>query len=84
MQFLCVQALGIALEDGVQAAYCAIVRGDTNGGKSKPPPSLWKRIIGYVWVAIWMAWSVPVYVYPQSRRDRGEGVLPMSVVKRFL
>ncbi|KAL8822087.1 MAG: hypothetical protein Q9191_007170 [Dirinaria sp. TL-2023a] len=95
MWFFCVQAFGIALEDGVQAAYRAIIgSGDGNANadnkadavnkeKGKARPSAWKCVIGYIWVACWMAWSVPVYVYPAARRSRGEGLLPVSLIKMF-
>ena len=91
LQFLYLQSLGIILEDGVQAAYRAILSGRGESataneklGKNKAGPSLWKCIVGYLWVAMWMAWSVPVTAYPAARRSKGEGVLPISLVEKFV
>ena len=91
VRFFYVQSLGIALEDGVQAAYRAIASGNAGNatanpklGKDNASPSLWKCIIGYVWVAVWMAWSVPVYTYPAARRSKGEGVLPIILMENFV
>lgn len=65
VHFFCVQTLGIALEDGDQAAYevssgGTAIEGNRKSDSSITRPRLWKRIIGYVWVAVWMAWSVPL------------------------
>ena len=78
VQYFCAQVLGLIIEDYVQVAYYSFAR----GGKKDKSPSLWQRVLGSVWVITFMAWSVPVYTYPTSRRDRGQGVLPMRIIDR--
>lgn len=80
--FFYVQTLGIMLEDAVQAAYRAI-RGSTAKGVRKGEMSLWQRCVGYLWVVVWMMWSVPPYSYPPARRSKGEGILPFSLLQEI-
>ena len=47
-------------------------------------PALWKRLIGYLWVIVWMVWSMPVWTYPVSQRNKGEGVLPFGFLRHFI
>ena len=66
------------IEDGIQALWRRLL-----GDKIGKETALWKKLLGYAWVAAWMAWSVPVYSYPQARNSDGRGVLPFSLVDRF-
>ncbi len=81
VRFFYTQTLGILIEDGVQATYRAITGGVRD---SKAEPALWKRIAGWIWVASWISWSLPVNSYPMARRDTGQGLLPFSIVAKFL
>lgn len=83
MRFFCVQTLGIMLEDAVQAAYRALQRFTAKGPKRNEVSSL-ERAVGYLWVLVWMMWSVPAYAYPSARRNKGEGVLPFSLLEGIL
>lgn len=74
------QVLGLMIEDCVQAAYHLAVKSD----KRAVNYGLWQHVLGFVWVLSFMAWSVPVYTYPTSRRDRGQGVLPVKVLDRAI
>ena len=80
VRYFCMQALGIVIEDAVQAGYIAITGSDDRrqGGR----PSLWKRFLGYIWVACFQAWSMPVYWYAGARRDGGEGMLPVEIIDK--
>ena len=78
VQFFCIQTLGIMIEDSAQVAWRKLV------GSCAGEPSWWQRVLGYIWVLGFLAWSVPVYTYPAARRGKGEGVLPFSVVDKFL
>ena len=80
MHFFCFQTLGIIFEDAVSSTYRSMVGGNTNDRGS---PVLWKRTLGYSWVLIWMAWTMPAWIYPISRRSRGEGILPFSLVDKM-
>lgn len=69
------------LEDGVQAMYRSI-RGLSRGfGKQQPP--LWARLVGYVWVVLFLTWSTPAFTYPMSAAYKGEErdeILPFSLL----
>jgi hypothetical protein len=55
-------ALGIMLEDGVQG----ILRSFSGVPMSKPPIDhaipLWKRMVGFVWVIMWLSLVSPYYI----------------------
>ncbi|GME48372.1 tri7-like toxin biosynthesis protein [Neofusicoccum parvum] len=53
--FFPLQALGILAEDAVQAVVGRRVRARVG------------RAVGYVWVVVFLAWSSPVWFYPQQR-----------------
>lgn len=47
-------------------------------------PALWLRIIGIVWVILFMSWSMPIWLYPSMYRElgdpaKGNSILPFSV-----
>lgn len=47
-------------------------------------PALWLRIIGILWVILFMSWSMPVWLYPSMYRElgdpaKGNSILPFSV-----
>lgn len=78
VQFFAMQALGLAVEDSIVAIWQRVGPKKT-GGKGHQM-QWWQRVVGYVWVVAWMAWSMPVWTYPASRRSQGEGMLPFSIV----
>lgn len=65
LRFFCTNALAIMLEDGVQELSRRL-----NGGKS--PGGWWSRILGYVWVVVFLSWSTACWQYPQLRIVRRE------------
>ena len=78
MRFFCTQAVGILVEDGVQALYQRV---DPKANRSSPRQKLAKAI-GHVWLVCFLAWSTPVWAYPAMRRNHGEPkdqVLPFSL-----
>jgi hypothetical protein len=77
VQFFITQVLGLLMEDFVSGLWSWTM--GRNGGKIQ----WWKKAVGFVWVAVWLAWSMPVWTYPASRRSQGEGVLPFSIVDFF-
>ena len=79
IRFFCTQAVGIFVEDGVQALYCLRVRNVT---KISLPRSI-AVIVGYVWVFTFMVWSTPVWIYPSLYMNKGEEkdlIVPFSFV----
>ncbi|KAF2678011.1 hypothetical protein K458DRAFT_481085 [Lentithecium fluviatile CBS 122367] len=77
VQFFTTQALGLLLEDAVVGGWRLVV------GRSDCEAQWWKKVFGFVWVVTWLAWSMPVWTYPASRRSQGEGILPFSIVNHL-
>ncbi|KAH8912352.1 hypothetical protein BR93DRAFT_922317 [Coniochaeta sp. PMI_546] len=80
LRFFCTQALGIVLEDAVQGAWRRAV-GPPGGG-------IGTRIVGSVWLAVFMAWSTPHWAYPYVVKSvepgAGDAPLPLSLAVRVL
>ena len=84
VRFFCTQALGIAIEDGMQAIYRASCGGK---GRVSAQTQGWARLIGYVWVGAFLAWSTPAWVYPVICMNKGganDRMLPFSMLKLLL
>lgn len=80
LQFFCMQALGIMIEDGVQEIYKQFTK-----RKSGTVPTRSERIIGYIWVVAFLVWTSPVWVFPailQMRED--EATLSLSALKPLI
>ena len=83
IQFFCTQAIGIMLEDGIQAVYRLAYGMKRDSVRSS---SLGARLIGYCWVVAFLAWSTPVWLYPRLYANEGQKkdeYLPFSIVKRL-
>ncbi|KAI9805732.1 MAG: hypothetical protein M1833_005225 [Piccolia ochrophora] len=79
IKVFCTHVGGIMLEDAVKAIFRS-ARGPDRGRTHTP---VWTRVLGYVWVIVFMAWSVPVWSYPAMYHNHGEKkdeVLPFSIV----
>ena len=76
--FFMIQTLGIIMEDSVQSMWSRLSPSPTSGR-----PALFSKVIGYVWVFLWMFWCTPFYSYPVSANNQGEkdAILPFSVLK---
>ena len=59
LMFFLLQPLGIMLEDGMQALTRQIPSSSFLGRV--------QRVVGYVWVMAFLAWSTPTWFYPQQR-----------------
>lgn len=73
------QVMGILLEDAVQGVYRSCL-----GIERSQKTTAARRLIGYVWVLIFLWWSTPAWLYPRLRLpkdDNKERLLPFSVVK---
>ncbi len=69
--FYCTQALGIMLEDGMQALY-RYARGTQ---RNPEPPSRWIRMAGYRWVIAFVVWSTAELVLSVAKdHDTGTKV----------
>ncbi|KAI9642741.1 hypothetical protein NHQ30_008472 [Ciborinia camelliae] len=69
--FFMSQAAGFIAEDLFQHFWGRL------GGKS----NLMTRIFGYLWVFLWMFWTTPFYSYPVSGANKGDPIIPFSVLK---
>jgi hypothetical protein len=75
VQFFVTQAIGMIVEDAVMALWVWYY-GTQTQTKS------WQRVLGYVWVAGFMVWSAPVYLYPMMWRvimGENDSVIPFSI-----
>ncbi len=82
IRFFCTQALGISLEDGVQALYHYFIPKEQRCSKTDHLA----KIIGYAWLGVFLAWSTPIWAFPAMRRNGGEAkdlILPFSIMKFF-
>lgn len=83
VQFFLTQAVGIMVEDAIQAIYSR----QLSAGYGKQVPSVlvrWARFIGYIWVAVFLVWSTPMWIYPALRVNKGEEkdiLLPYSFIR---
>lgn len=65
VRFFLTQAFGIVLEDAFQAVYY------NASGKPRPAKApLLHKVVGYIWLILFLAWSTPVWSYPQFRSIR--------------
>jgi hypothetical protein len=77
MLFFCMQALGIMIEDGVQALYRQSMK-----GKMTTRAKRIARTVGYGWVLFFIVWRSPVSVFPAHLQMREEDpMLSLSAVK---
>lgn len=89
LRFFCTQALGILLEDGVQALYHHHHRPVPGTRATKPDnrSGTAAKLIGYLWLGVFLAWSTPAWAYPAMRRNEGRAedmVLPFSIAKHVI
>lgn len=67
MQFFCMQALGIIFEDIVVSVHKSFV--PTTPASAS---ATFSRVIGYIWVLAFLAWTTPIWVFPIYRNMRVE------------
>lgn len=77
--FFMTQAAGIMLEDAVQAGYRAV-----RGVQLGTPPTPLARAFGYIWLAFFLIWSTPIWIYARQHASKGEeseNMLPFSLLR---
>lgn len=57
IRFFTTQALGIMIEDGVQELWGQLF------GRSDNGTARWKRVVGFLWLWAFMAWSLPSWMF---------------------
>ena len=71
---------GIMLEDGVQWLWCGII------AKRKEYRSIrtFEKLVGYVWVFLWLTLATPLYNFPLQRIEYNPTyIVPWSVIKHL-
>ncbi|CAG8981537.1 hypothetical protein HYALB_00013164 [Hymenoscyphus albidus] len=86
LHFFLTQALGVVLEDTAPLLLWKLMGKRTNDEKQQDePPWPMSRLLGYLWVAAFMSWSGPVWLYPQAASTaplgQSSSFLPYSIIK---
>lgn len=77
LKFFLIQVAGILVEDIFARSYKALFGSDHRQGVSE-------RLLGYVWVFLFLSWSVPAYLYPiLSRSGPEHSTVPFSIVNKL-
>ncbi len=82
IRFFLVQAVGIIVEDYF-IDFLARLRPRSHKRKATANVATYDRIAGYVWVLLWLSWTVPGWLYPISQRAKGgagEAMVPFSLM----
>ena len=88
MTLFLMQAVGITAEDFAQWAFRVWKLGrwptkeDRLGHEkgSLEGPTLWQKVLGYLWVGVWLIWTTPSWSYQNIRNDPGQ-LFPLSFVE---
>jgi len=68
MTFFCLQAVGIAVEDLGQEIWRRVAgevkKGNINGGDEQRWLVIGRKVVGFIWVVLWLSYSTPFWVYP--------------------
>ena len=81
IRFFVMHGVGIMIEDSVQWFFSRLRQSRGANDDDRRAISWWARIVGYVWVLLWMSWTMPGWAYPNYRRSDGELLLPFSLIE---
>lgn len=77
MHFFCSFAFGIMLEDAVQEAWKRLTGNRTvKSGET----TIWKKVVGFVWVAVFLSVVTPFYAYPSLQVPKA--AVPYSIAEK--
>jgi hypothetical protein len=88
LHFFLTQALGVVLEEIVQLAFAKLTgkRSEAEMEQDGPPSPL-TRLLGYLWVAAFLTWSGPAWLYPQASSaplpGQNNSFLPYSFIRAW-
>ncbi|OQE38532.1 hypothetical protein PENCOP_c008G07844 [Penicillium coprophilum] len=81
MRFFCSFPLAIMIEDGVQEIWRRATGQNKDEDRVMP---IWQRLLGFVWVGLWMCVTSPWYLYPAARKQaENNWMVPVSVVEEI-
>lgn len=76
-------AFGIMIEDGVQEAWRRL-NGESGTRKETPKNGVpvWHKVVGFIWVVVWLLLTAPWYLYPSARLPTDiKWLVPFSIVE---
>ncbi|KAI0409013.1 membrane bound O-acyl transferase family-domain-containing protein [Xylaria palmicola] len=76
LRFFSIQPVGIIIEDLFLSIYQSYRNRNTPGVHV----STLQRCFGFLWVGLWIAWTVPAYMYPVLNSTEAGGVVPFSFI----
>ncbi|KAH1304730.1 hypothetical protein KXW91_003119 [Aspergillus fumigatus] len=67
--FFCSMAVGVMIEDAVQAAWTRVSDSHRPGGASTVDSDgyavpCWHKLVGFIWVCVWLSLTTPVWLCP--------------------
>ena len=88
IRFFCTQFVGVIIEDAAIWLYKRFARSapdlsERSTTTREKDIKLSHRVIGMIWVVLFLSWSYPSYMYPLMYRTRAgydDGVVPWSVI----
>ncbi|KAJ5264844.1 Acetyltransferase pyr8 [Penicillium rubens] len=82
VKFFCSFPLAIIIEDGVEVIWHRLAGQDKVDIQPVQPVPFWQRLIGFLWVGVWMCVTSPWYLYPAARqRPDKDWLVPFSFIK---
>lgn len=87
LRFFLMQAVGIAFEDAVQTSWRRLFAPSKAGTTSQAFFWRYQRVIGYIWVLLWLTWSSPIAYYPTLEANKGESkdtIVPVSIIQPII
>lgn len=87
LRFFLMQAAGIAFEDAVQAGWRKLFT--PSKARTASQIFIWRcqKVIGYVWLLLWLSWSSPIFYYQMIEANKGESkdiIVPVSIIQRLI
>jgi hypothetical protein len=80
-----IQPFGIMFEDGCQELFRRAKRAFGNTEADSKDTPLWRKLVGFIWVVVFLAVVTPHYNYPLNRiLDVSKNGVPFSIVGRYL
>ena len=77
-------ALGIMIEDGVQAMHRKVTRAPSSESRTGGFPPLWKRLVGFTWVVAWLSLLSPDYLLASKDLPKeNRWYVPVSVANHI-
>lgn len=80
--FFALQSLGIMIEDAVEGVYRWVFATEREGRVVQPELQTWHKLVGYVWVYLFMVWTTPAWSFANFRHANPKYILPFTIIGR--